>query len=162
MGKFHLLCGKIASGKSTLAAALAAEGGCVCISEDAWLSTLYPNEIDTLKMFARRSKNLEDAIGPHLTALLSAGLDVVLDFHANTRTRRRWMRDIINRSGCDHELHFLDVPDDVCKQRLRARNVSGDHTYQASDAEFDQFARYFEPPADEEGFNVTIHGDQDT
>lgn len=162
MAKLHLLCGKIASGKSNLAATLAAEANCVCISEDEWLSTLYPNEIDTLDVFARRSKNLQDAIGPHLVALLSAGLDIVLDFHANTRMRRRWMRDIINRSGCDHALHVLNVPDMICKQRLRARNVAGGHAYQASDAEFDLFAKYFELPTDEEGFDVTIHGDQDT
>jgi len=41
----HLLCGKIASGKSTLSAQLGALPGSVIISEDDWLATLYANEM---------------------------------------------------------------------------------------------------------------------
>lgn len=45
----HLLCGKIAAGKSTLAKHLAARPATVLISEDHWNSTLFPDEIDLLK-----------------------------------------------------------------------------------------------------------------
>jgi hypothetical protein len=34
------------------------------------------------------------------------------------------MRGIFEAAGAAHQLHFLDVPDAVCKQRLRARNAS--------------------------------------
>lgn len=43
----HLLCGKIASGKSTLAAELSAAPGCVVISEDQWLAALYKDEMQS-------------------------------------------------------------------------------------------------------------------
>lgn len=36
----HMLCGKIASGKSTLAARLSATPGTVLVSEDAWRTAL--------------------------------------------------------------------------------------------------------------------------
>ncbi len=38
----HLISGKIASGKSMLAKSLAVEGSTVLLSEDHWLSRLYP------------------------------------------------------------------------------------------------------------------------
>ena len=38
----HMICGKIAAGKSTLARRLADQPNTILISEDVWLSTLYP------------------------------------------------------------------------------------------------------------------------
>jgi len=96
-------------------------------------------------------------MGPHVVALLRAGMSVVLDFPANTLLTRRWMRSLIEEAGVAHELHVLDVPDDVCKQRLRARNAEGEHPFQASDADYETFTRYFVPPSAEEGFNVVVH-----
>ena len=64
---------------------------------------------------------------------------------------------IIDGSEAAHELHLLDVPDEIGKRRLRERNAGGEHPFQASDAEYDLFARYFVPPAADEGFNVIVH-----
>lgn len=117
----HMLCGKIASGKSTLAAELAAAPGTVLVSEDVWLAALYPDTLLTLKDYVRCSQRLRDAMGPHVTALLGAGLSVVLDFPANTRGQRRWFKEIIESTGVAHALHVLDVSDEVCLARLRAQ-----------------------------------------
>jgi predicted kinase len=154
----HLLCGKIAAGKSTLARRLAAQPGTVLISEDVWNSTLFPDEIRTIEDYAKYSARVRAAIGPHVVALLKAGLSVVLDFQANTPAIRRWMRTLIDGAGAAHELHFLDLGDEACKRRLHARNAAGEHPYQVSDAEFELFTRYFVPPGEEEGFNVIVHG----
>ncbi len=150
----HLLCGKIASGKSTLAARLGAQPGTLLISEDAFMAALYPDEIHTLEDFRLRSARLETALKPHVTAILREGLDVVLDFHANTRARRDWARSIVDRAEAEAVLHWIDVPDAVCKARLRARNAAGTHEYAASDALFDQFTAHFLPPQAEENWNV--------
>ena len=155
----HLLCGKIAAGKSTLAKRLAARPGTVLISEDHWNATLFPDEIKTIEDYSRYSARVRAAMGPHVVALLKAGLSVVLDFQANTLAVRRWMRTLIDDSGAAHELHFLDVPDEACKRRLRARNAAGEHPYQASDADYELFTRYFVPPAADEGFNVVVYAD---
>ena len=40
---------------------------------------------------------------------------------------------------------------------MRQRNMSGEHQFQVSDAEFEQFTAYFAPPAADEGFNVVVH-----
>ena len=44
----HLICGKIAAGKSTLAAELASRPATLLISEDVWLSCLYKDEQKTI------------------------------------------------------------------------------------------------------------------
>jgi predicted kinase len=57
-GALHLLCGKIAAGKSALSARLAAETGGAVIAEDHWLSTLYPGEIASLADYLGSSERL--------------------------------------------------------------------------------------------------------
>jgi predicted kinase len=63
-------------------------------------------------------------------------------------------------AGAAHVLHHLDVPDAVCKERLHRRNQAGDHAFQASEADFDMFTRYFQPPTAAEGFNIQVHRPQ--
>jgi hypothetical protein len=81
----------------------------------------------------------------------------VLDFPANTVRNRSWMRSLITEANAAHELHLLDVPDTMCKQRLRERNADGKHPFQVSEAEYDQFTSYFVPPGPGEGFNIVVH-----
>jgi predicted kinase len=150
----HLVCGKIAAGKSTLTAALAAAPATVLLSEDHWLARLYPDEMTSVADYIRVSARLRQAMGPHVVALLRASLSVVLDFPANTPGLRLWMRGLFEEAGAAHTLHYLDVPDEVCRQRLRARNAAGTHDFAATDAEFDAITRYFVPPDAVEGFTV--------
>lgn len=150
----HMLCGKIAAGKSTLTAELGATPATIVISEDFWLSRLFGPEMSDVADYVRCSTRLREAVGPHVKNLLRIGVSVVLDFPANTPTIRHWMRTLFEEAGADHRLHFLDVPDEICKARLRARNAAGAHDFAASDAQFDQITRYFVPPSEEEGFTV--------
>jgi predicted kinase len=154
-----MLCGKIAAGKSTLAVRLARAPATVLLSEDHWLSRLYPHEVASLADYVRCSARLRDAMGSHVETLLRAGLSVVLDFPANTVANRQWMRSIFEGAEAAHQLHFLDLPDDLCRARLGRRNASGAHEYVVSDAEFDAFTRHFVPPSKEEGFETILHRD---
>ncbi|EPF16908.1 Predicted kinase [Cedecea davisae] len=150
----HLLCGKIAAGKSTLCAQLAVLPNTVVISEDSWLAALYGEQMQTVDDYVNYSGKLKQALGPHLVSLLKNGLSVVLDFPANTLATRQWMKTLVDSSGADNRLHFLDVPDEICRERLRARNASGTHDFAATDAQFDLITRYFVAPGEEEGFNI--------
>lgn len=150
----HLLCGKIAAGKSTLAARLARAERTVLVAEDHWLSTLYPDAIVTLEDYRERSARLEGMMAPHLASVLRAGAAVVLDFHMNTRDRRDWAKDIAREAGVDAVLHWLDPPDAVCRARLRARNAAGTHAYEVSDAMFDRFTAHYDPPDPSEGWTI--------
>lgn len=154
----HMVCGKIGSGKSTLTRRLAAQPHTVLISEDVWLACLYPNEIQAITDYVRCAGRLREAMAGHIEALLAAGMSVVLDFPSNTIATRAWARGVFEKAGAAHCLHFLDVPDAVCKARLRARNLSGEHPFETTDAEFDQITRHFVVPTAEEGYQVVRHG----
>ena len=153
----HLICGKIAAGKSTLAARLADAPGTVLIAEDAWLSALYGDQMQTGADYLRCSQRLQEVMGPHVAALLAAGVSVVLDFPANTPDQRRWMRDVIDRAGGAHQMHLLDLPDAVCLERLRARNASGAHPFAVTEEQFHRFTAHFVPPTVDEGFDILQH-----
>jgi predicted kinase len=153
----YLLCGKIAAGKSTLARRLASQPATLLITEDHWTSNLFADDLKTIDDYTRYSARLRAAMGPHVVDILRQGLSVVLDFQANTVGVRTWMRSLIAQSGANHELHLIDMPDTICKQRLRERNAAGEHPFQVSDAEYELFTRYFVPPAPDEGFNVVVH-----
>lgn len=153
----YLLCGKIAAGKSTLARRLAERPATLLVSEDHWTSSLFSGELKTIEDYGRCSARLRAAMAPHLVDILRQGLSVVLDFPANTVSNRDWMRSLIAQAKVAHELHLLDVPDTICKPRLRERNAAGKHPFQVSEADYDLFTSYFVPPGPSEGFNVVIH-----
>lgn len=153
----HMFCGKIASGKSTLAAELGRAAGTVTLAEDAWLSGLFADQLASPADFRRCSEKLRTAIGPHVVALLKAGVSVVLDFQANTVESRAWMRGLLEHIEADHVLHVFDVPDAVCLDRLRKRNAASKHPFAATEEQFHLFSKYFVAPSPEESFNIVRH-----
>lgn len=153
----HLICGKVASGKSTLANKLSKSPKTILISEDEWLANLYPEQIRNISDYVRCTGLFRNAVSRHIETLLESGLSVVLDFPANTPNTRKWMLGLIKQSGCSHQLHYLDRPDGICKERLRLRNADGSHQFKTSESEYEQITKYFVPPSPEEGFNVIVN-----
>ena len=156
--KLMFLCGKMAAGKSTLARELAARENAVLLAQDEFLGHLFPGEITDVPAFLDRSVRLQTALSPHICALLSRGLSVVLDFPANTKAQRAWFRNLFERAGVVHELHFLDVSDELCKRQLadRSRHLPPGTPWTTA-AEFDAITAYFQPPPEDEGFTVVRH-----
>jgi predicted kinase len=156
--KLFLLCGKMAAGKSTLARELARREGAVLLVQDEFFERLYPGEIKDIADYVRCSTQLAAALSPLILDLLTKGVPVVLDFPGNTRTQRAWFRRLLDEAQVGHELHFLDVSDDVCKGQLKKRSqdlpVGSAWT---TDAEFDAITAYFQPPSADEGFNIVRH-----
>lgn len=153
----HLMCGKIASGKSTLTAKLGASNGTIVIAEDEWLSALYPDELSSISDYMRCTARLRTIIAPHVASVLNAGVSVVLDFQANTVDARKWMRSILSQTSAAHKLHVLDTPDDICIARLRTRNASGSHPFAPTEEQFWQLSKHFVAPTSDEGFDIVRH-----
>ena len=148
----YLLCGKIASGKSTLARRLAERPTTLLITMDHWMSLLFPTENRTIEDFARLSARLRDAMGPHVVDILRNDLSIVLDFPANTVRWRSWMRSLIDEADVAHELHVLDVPDAICKQRLRQRNAEGRASVRSKRRDIRIIHELFRPTGTRRGF----------
>ena len=148
----------MAAGKSTLARELAGREDAVLLVQDQLLDSLYPGEITDIPGFVRCSSRLRSAIEPLVCALLAKGVSVVLDFPGNTRAQRAWFRGIFERANVGHELHFVDASDALCRSQLkeRSRDLSPGTAW-TTDAEFEAITAYFQPPAEDEGFNVVRH-----
>lgn len=153
--KLYFMCGKMAAGKSTLSRELAKRENAVLIVQDEFLERLFPGEIIDIPGFVKYSSRLKDALTPHIGLLLSRGVSIVLDFPGNTKKQRTWFRSLFESADADHELHFVDAPDDLCKRQLRERSKGlPAGTAWTTDHEFDAITAYFEAPSIDECFNV--------
>ena len=157
-GKLIFFCGKMAAGKSTLSRKLASEADALLFVEDEYLERLFPGEITDVATYVKYSSRIRDGLGPHICSLLSRGLPVVLDFPGNTRTQRRWFRQLIDQTGVEHELHFIDASDSVCLRQLMHRSQGRPAASPwTTETEFRAITSYFEPPGTDEGFFVVRH-----
>ena len=151
----HIFCGKMASGKSTLARELAQKHNAILLVEDDWMSQLYPAEISDIQSYIKYSERLKGPVSGHVLDLLAHGMSVVMDFPANTINQRRWFRELFEKANVRHALHYLDVSDAICKQQLRQRSAGrSEGSAFTTAAEFDAITKYFQPPDTDEGFNV--------
>jgi len=151
----YLLCGKMASGKSTLSQKLSQEMGALLISEDGLLATLYPAEITDMPTYLTFSNRLKSAIEPIVVDFLLLKGSIVLDFPANTVSQRAWLLGLATKANASHELHYISASDSTCKARLQKRALEAPERAATDTVEmFDAISKYFEPPSAIEGLNV--------
>lgn len=152
-----LLCGKMGAGKSTKAIELANERNAVLISEDVWLSSLYPDQIVSIEDYMRLSKVIKPLVKPLVQDILKSGANVVMDFPANTVGQRQWLKSIFSEIEARHELIYLKVADEVCLQSIAKRRIEQPKRA-ATDTEdmFLRVTKYFVEPSPNEGFNITL------
>lgn len=151
----HVVCGKLASGKTTLARKIADECGAILVSEDVWLSTLFPGEHTTFAEYFDQSARFRRALAPHVQDLLRRGVSIVFDFAGNVPRERAWAGSLCTVENARLLLHYIKASDEVCKRQLRLRNEELPHGSQhTTDEEFDEITKYFVPPDPSEGFDV--------
>jgi predicted kinase len=163
-GTLHFVCGKIASGKTTLARNLAIQHSAAMLCEDEWL-TLLSMKIESFGDCLNHSRTLRRALAPHVIQLLKLGVSVVLDFPANAPKDREWIRSLFEGANAPHMLHFINAPDELCRSRLRTRNEAkpeGLYWGHVPEADFEAITRHLVPPAEAEGFRTIRYEAQDT
>ena len=69
-GRLIFFCGKMGAGKSTLAREISEQPSTVLISEDDWLSKLFPEQIHSLKDYQRYSQQIKPLISELAQQLL--------------------------------------------------------------------------------------------
>ncbi len=154
----HLLCGKLAAGKTTLAKELAVKHAAVLICEDIWLQRLFPTEIADFNDYLKYARRLRSVVAPHVRDLLACGQNVVMDFPANVPELRQWMRGIFESANACHVLHFVDTPNEQCIVQMQRRNCEKPEGWvETSVEQFEYITSFFRPPEPEEGFNVVVY-----
>jgi predicted kinase len=121
-GTLTLFCGKMGSGKSTLSKQVAENTNAVIVSEDEWLENLFPNKISSLEDYVEYSSTIKPLVKSVVKDFLNNGIDVVMDFPANTEQQREWLCSITD----NYRLYYLDVSDEECLTRLKSRGKPTD------------------------------------
>ena len=154
-GTLFFFCGKMGAGKSTMARQVASKHGAVLLSEDEWLAAHYPSLIHDFNDYITYSNLIKPFIKQHVVSLLQSGVNVVMDFPANTVKQRSWFLRLCAQAECQHEMYYLDISDEQCLAQIGERRRQ-----QPERAEFDNEAMfrlvsgYFEAPALHEELNI--------
>ena len=158
-----LISGSTGAGKTTYSRKLAKEQGALVFSIDEWMRTLFwmdaPKSED-LNWALERVRRCEDQIWLIARQLLERGQPVVLDLGFSKKEQRERFRSFVVSSGHRPELHFLDVPADTRRDRVKERNLMRDGTFEfvVDDKTFEWMESYFERPTQEElsGWSVVL------
>lgn len=154
-GTLIFFCGKMGAGKSTKSCQVAAERNAVLISEDEWLTALYPGEISTFDDYLLYSKRLKSLVQSHVECILRAGTNVVLDFPANNRKQRDWFRRLISNTESPYEFYYLKASDELCLKRIAQRQIEQpERAVFDTEAVFYRVNKYFEIPHESEGLEI--------
>ena len=156
-GTLIFFCGKMGAGKSTKSKEFALENNAVLISEDEWLSILYPRQIVSFDDYIKYSALLRPLIKAHSQKILLTGTNVVLDFSANTMRQRIWFKTITSEINAEHKLIFLDVSDKRCLEQIFQRRIEQPERSSFDTKEmFHHVTQYFEAPLENEHLEITV------
>ena len=145
------------AGKSTLSQEIAYKEGAILLSEDEWLKAIYPEEIKTFEDYIKYSSRLKPLLKRHVHNILTSGVSVVMDFPGNTIKQRAWFKDIYTGNDLLHKLVYLKVSDDKCLEQLKKRRESNpERAHFDTEEVFHQVNSYFQPPSENECFNVEV------
>ncbi len=156
-GLLIFFCGKMGAGKTTKSREIAGNRKAVLLSEDEWLTSIYPNKIASLEDYINYSALLKPQMKKLVQSILAAGTDVVMDFPANTIQQREWFRTLFSEVQAPHNLIYIDLPDEVCIQQIAKRSIEQPERAATDTLEmFELVTKYFMAPTSEEGFNITV------
>ena len=158
-GKLFFFCGKMGAGKSTKSKVVAAENNAVLVSEDDWLSAHYPSQIQTFDDYITYSTLIKPFIKRHIQNLLNIGVNVVMDFPANTVKQRAWFVTMCAEVECEYELWYLDLTDEQCLSQIAKRRIEQPQRAKFdTEAVFHHVTQYFEAPTAIEKLNLVHVG----
>ena len=156
-GTLIFFCGKMGAGKSTYSKKLASELNAVFLSEDDWLSAMYPEEIKGFDDYIKYSSRLKPLLKEHVRRILNSDVSVVLDFPGNTKKQRAWFKEIFSEAQIPHKLIYLKAEDQLCLKRLEQRRQDSPERARFDTEEiFNQVTSYFQAPTDDEGFTIEV------
>ncbi len=156
-GTLIFFCGKMGAGKTTYSRRLASKLNAAFLSEDDWLSAIYPEEINTFEDYIKYSSRLKPLLVGHVQTILQAGVSVVMDFPGNTKKQRAWFKEIFFEDQIPHKLIYLQAKDQLCLKRLEQRRQdSPEHARFDTEEVFHQVTSYFQAPTDDEEFNIEV------
>jgi len=93
---------------------------------------------------------LKPVVSDTVQQILKRGVNVVLDFPANTESQRLWLRNISDEVHSQHTCYFVDRSDEVCIKQLLTRGNPNTDTVEM----FQAITKYFTEPSNSENINT--------
>ncbi len=158
MAKALLICGKICCGKSTYAKQLCAENNAVLLSVDEIMLAIFgPYAGEKHDEYTERIQNY---LFQKSIELIKNGMNVILDWGFWSRCRRSTARAFYADCGIECEFYYMDLSDEVWKERIAYRNelvLKGEHAaYLVDENLAAKFASIFETPSESE-IDIWVH-----
>ncbi|MEM7253170.1 MAG: ATP-binding protein [Pseudomonadota bacterium] len=155
MARAILVCGPSGAGKTTYARSVARDLGAVRFSIDPWMQTLYAADMTSLDFswILERVNRCHEQIWDTCAQILKLDGNVVLDLGFSTKAQRAWFADKLSALGLSAEVHYLDAPRGIRKDRIVKRNHDKDpavYAFEVTEGMFDFMEPRFEPPNPDE------------
>ena len=151
-GKVILICGKIASGKTTYAKSLMRENNAVLLSADEITLALFDSEVG--EKHDENVERTEKYLFEKAAEIIKTGTNVILDWGFWTREERLNADNFFKNKNIAHELHYIDASNEVLRRNLKKRNSdikTGQKSfYYFDDDQSEHFWNMFEIPSGDE------------
>ena len=152
MAKVIMICGRIGSGKSTYAEQIRIKNNAVLLSVDEIMLAIFDQHVgDKHDEYA---ENTQKFLFDKAVALIEIGVNVILDWGFWTKDARKLAREFYRTRNTTCEFHYIDISNEVWKQRLDNRNklvLSGEtKAYFVDDNLAKKFDSIFEMPDKDE------------
>ncbi|MDP4133211.1 MAG: ATP-binding protein [Bacillota bacterium] len=160
MSKVILVCGNTASGKSTYSMKIAKEYNAVSFSIDTWMQTLYGADYNPEKhdfaWLLERTERCKKIIRQTAESIIAQNINVVLEIGFGDIKSREYYHKWGSSQGARVYVHYLDVPVETRRERVRKRNSEKGATFsfEVTDEMFDYVEPLFVPPSDIENINL--------
>ena len=152
MPKVILICGKICCGKSAYAEKIRIENNAVLLSADEIMLAVFGQHAG--EKHDEYCDNLQKYLFDKSLEIVQTGTDVILDWGFWQKEKRDFAKDFYRQREIPCELHYIDISEEVWRQRLEKRNfaVSAGETnaYYVDENLAEKFSSLFEPPSDNE------------
>jgi predicted kinase len=162
MATLHFICGSTGAGKTTYAVALAQRTKAVRFSIDEWMGNLFLPERPSpalLEWAQERTDRCEAQMWPLADQIVAHGIDVIFDIGLPRRDHRDRFRARASQTAALIKMHYLDVPVEIRRARILARNEKGGGPagHRVIDtATFERLEEWFEAPTDDELYGAMI------
>ena len=146
MARLILVCGPTGAGKTTYSLSLCTDISAVRFSIDPWMQTLFAADMKSLdySWMIERVNRCYDQIWEVTEQILRLGGNVVLDLGFTTKAQRDVFADKAKHMGLQPEVHYINAPSDVRKERVVKRNTEKDPAVYAFEVTSEMF-NFMEP-----------------
>jgi predicted kinase len=155
MSRVIIVCGQTGAGKTTYSLKISNEINGVKFSIDPWMQNLFSKDMDSFDFdwMMERIERCQIQIWEIAKQIIKNKGNVVLDLGFTTKDQRKLFINKAKISGIRAEIHYIDTPVDVRKQRVIKRNTEKDpevYAFEVTDQMFEFMEPRFEPPSGEE------------